>query len=256
MDKIVAYAGQIGLRIILDHHSLQARRPRCRGPVVHPRRRTYTEQAAGSTTGDAGHALRRQPHRHRRRPAQRTARPATWGDGNAATDWRLAAERAGNAILAANPNWLIFVEGIENYNGNSYWWGGNLSGAGTVPGRAEHPRPAGLLAARLRHQRLHRRPGSATPAIPTTCPPSGTSTGAISTSRTSRPVWLGEFGTKLHDHQGPAVAPKLTAYMNGDFTGTGRAPPGRPAGHQLDLLVVEPQLAATPAASCRTTGRR
>ena len=28
---------------------------------------------------------------------------ATWGDGNPATDWRLAAERAGNAILAANP---------------------------------------------------------------------------------------------------------------------------------------------------------
>ena len=28
---------------------------------------------------------------------------ATWGDGNPATDWRLAAEAAGNAILAANP---------------------------------------------------------------------------------------------------------------------------------------------------------
>ena len=26
--------------------------------------------------------------------------PATWGDGNTANDWRLAAERAGNAILA------------------------------------------------------------------------------------------------------------------------------------------------------------
>src|SRR5262249_49952677 len=31
---------------------------------------------------------------------------ATWGDGNKATDWRLAAERAGNAVLQANPNWL------------------------------------------------------------------------------------------------------------------------------------------------------
>ena len=30
---------------------------------------------------------------------------ATWGDGNEKTDWRLAAERAGNAVLKANPDW-------------------------------------------------------------------------------------------------------------------------------------------------------
>jgi len=35
--------------------------------------------------------------------------PAHWGDGSA-NDWRLAAERAGNAILAVNSNWLIVVE--------------------------------------------------------------------------------------------------------------------------------------------------
>ena len=59
--------------------------------------------------------------------------PATWGDGNPATDWRLAAERAGNAILAVNPDWLIIVEGIEHYQGASYWWGGNLEGAKQYP---------------------------------------------------------------------------------------------------------------------------
>lgn len=65
--------------------------------------------------------------------------PATWGSGNEATDWRLAAERAGNAILAANPDLLIIVEGIEQYDGDWYWWGGNLLGAGEHPVRLDVP---------------------------------------------------------------------------------------------------------------------
>jgi endoglucanase len=65
--------------------------------------------------------------------------PATWGDGNQATDWRMAAEQAGNAILAVNPNWLIIVEGIEQYHGDSYWWGGNLEGAAQYPVKLSVP---------------------------------------------------------------------------------------------------------------------
>jgi endoglucanase len=66
---------------------------------------------------------------------------ATWGDGNAKTDWKAAAERAGNAILKANPNWLIIVEGIETYgkNGKGYWWGGNLQGAKEHPVQLSDP---------------------------------------------------------------------------------------------------------------------
>ena len=60
---------------------------------------------------------------------------ATWGDGNLRTDWQLAAERAGNAILSANPNWLIVVEGIERFGNDRYWWGGNLEGARDHPVR-------------------------------------------------------------------------------------------------------------------------
>jgi endoglucanase len=59
---------------------------------------------------------------------------ATWGSGDARTDWQQAAERAGNAVLQANPNWLIVVEGIESYQKKDYyWWGGNLMAA------KEHP---------------------------------------------------------------------------------------------------------------------
>ncbi len=34
---------------------------------------------------------------------------ASWVTDEVATDWRLAAERAGNKILSVNPNWLIVV---------------------------------------------------------------------------------------------------------------------------------------------------
>ncbi len=37
----------------------------------------------------------------------------TWGGADPASDWHAAAERGGNAILAENPNLLIFVEGID-----------------------------------------------------------------------------------------------------------------------------------------------
>lgn len=52
---------------------------------------------------------------------------AQWGNGDPATDWKTAAERAGDAILKANPNLLIIVEGIQHgKNGDAYWWGGAL----------------------------------------------------------------------------------------------------------------------------------
>jgi len=63
---------------------------------------------------------------------------ASWGTGDRNTDWRLAAERAGNAILAANPKWLIVVEGVEkNVPGQqlNHWWGGNLEGVKSYPVR-------------------------------------------------------------------------------------------------------------------------
>ncbi|MFH7026508.1 MAG: cellulase family glycosylhydrolase [Heteroscytonema crispum UTEX LB 1556] len=64
---------------------------------------------------------------------------ASWGTNNQATDWRLAAERCGNAILSINPNWLIVVEGVEkNVPGqklSAHWWGGNLEGVKNYPVR-------------------------------------------------------------------------------------------------------------------------
>ena len=58
---------------------------------------------------------------------------STWGNSDPSTDWNKAAERCGNAILQANPNVLIMVEGIESYNNVTYWWGGNLTGVKDYP---------------------------------------------------------------------------------------------------------------------------
>jgi endoglucanase len=64
---------------------------------------------------------------------------ASWGTGDLRFDWRLAAERCGNAILAINPNWLIVVEGVEKNVSNQqlsrHWWGANLEGVRSFPVR-------------------------------------------------------------------------------------------------------------------------
>jgi endoglucanase len=134
MDRIVAAAGERGLSVLLDRH-----RPNASSQSE----LWYTPQVAESRwildwvmlaqhyAGNPivlGADLHNEPHG-----------PATWGDGNPRTDWRLAAERAGNAILAANPDWLIVVEGVERLGNDWYWWGGNLSGARAAPVRLNVP---------------------------------------------------------------------------------------------------------------------
>jgi endoglucanase len=134
LDYVVDGAGRRGLRVILDRH-----RPTADGQVE----LWYTESVpearwiqdwvmlAARYRGDptvVGADLSNEPHG-----------AATWGDDNPATDWRLAAERAGNAILETNPDWLIIVEGVEHAGGETYWWGGNLSGAAQAPVRLSRP---------------------------------------------------------------------------------------------------------------------
>jgi endoglucanase len=134
LDRLVAGARTRGLRIILDRH-----RPDANAQSALWYTGAYDEARwirdwitlARRYRDDPtviGVDLHNEPHG-----------AATWGDGNMATDWRLAAERAGNAVLAVNPDLLIVVEGIERYAGTSYWWGGNLRGARTAPVRLPVP---------------------------------------------------------------------------------------------------------------------
>lgn len=134
LDKLVAGARERGLKVILDRH---------RPTAADQTPLWYTNQVPESRwisdwvmlarhyKGNdtvIGADLHGEPHG-----------PATWGYGDPKTDWRLAAERAGNAVLKANPDLLIIVEGIEQYKGGLYWWGGNLEGAGKYPVRLIEP---------------------------------------------------------------------------------------------------------------------
>ncbi|GFN30087.1 cellulase family glycosylhydrolase [Paenibacillus xylaniclasticus] len=137
MDRVIQEAGERGIQIILDRH-----RPDSGGQSELWYTSQYSEerwisdwvmlaQRYANNPTVIGADLHNEPHG-----------PASWGTGDLATDWRLAAERAGNAILAVNPNWLILVEGIQtNVQGETgnYWWGGNLKGARNYPVRLNVP---------------------------------------------------------------------------------------------------------------------
>jgi endoglucanase len=59
---------------------------------------------------------------------------ATWGSGDVATDWRLAAQRLGETVLKANPRMLVFVEGVDRTTtGFNAFWGGTIEAALKFP---------------------------------------------------------------------------------------------------------------------------
>ena len=150
LDRVIDYAGSRGMRIILDRH-----RPTAAGqtalwytPAVSEASmiadwQMLARRYAGNTTV-IGADLFNEPHADGTDP---NGTGACWGCGDPNRDWRLAAQRIGNAILSVQPNWLIFVEGVSCLSGgnanawdnipdpwqNCDWWGGNLSGAVTQP---------------------------------------------------------------------------------------------------------------------------
>lgn len=135
-DLVVKAAGELGVKLILDNHS--------RDPDAYDKEEIWTSASTSEALwiSDwvamakryAGNAtvvamdLDNEPHGK-----------ASWGKGDTATDWNAAAEKCGNAILAANPDVLVVVEGVSIVGSDSYWWGGNLSGAKTAPIKLSRP---------------------------------------------------------------------------------------------------------------------
>jgi endoglucanase len=154
MDKIVSSAGALGLHVVLDNHRSSAGD----GPEANGLWYTsqYSEQAwindwtmlarryANLTGADGkpvllGMDLRNEPHLN---PNGAPGTGACWTgdktkDGCSTEDkwhnWPEAAKRAGNAILEADSKLLIFVEGLDCYENDCGWWGGNLMGVRAHP---------------------------------------------------------------------------------------------------------------------------
>jgi endoglucanase len=138
LEVVVREAGRQGLLVLLDNHS---------GPdnaytegLWHGSRYSEDDWVAtwrmlarrfGDVPNVIGADLKNEPHGE-----------ATWGTGGP-TDWRRAAERAGNAVLELAPHWLIVVEGIggavRGQRLETHWWGGNLEGVRMMPVRLSRP---------------------------------------------------------------------------------------------------------------------
>jgi len=217
IDKIVGYAGEIGLRIFLDHHRSSAGAgPNDSGlwyTSAYPEARwisdwTMLAERYASNPTVIGADIHNEPHG-----------PATWGTGGA-DDWRLAAERAGNAILAVNPDWLILVEGVQEGDSGSYWWGGNLSRAGDYPVRLS-------VAGRLVYS-PHDYPASVYPQqwfnaanYPNNLPAVWDANWGYLFREGIAPVLLGEFGTKLQTQSDQLWLDNMVEYLGGDLDGDG-----------------------------------
>nr|BBH87659.1 hypothetical protein KTC_24100 [Thermosporothrix sp. COM3] len=219
MDKIINYSGQIGLRIILDRH-----RPDSGGQSAlwytsaYPESRWLSDwkmlasRYKGNTTV-IGADLHNEPHA-----------PACWGCGDTSLDWRLAAERAGNAILSVNPDWLIFVEGVDCYvsgggtNGGCYWWGGNLTGAQDYPVRLSVPGRL-VYSAHDYPSSVYPQSWFSDPNYPNNLPALWDQRWGYLHKQGTAPVLLGEFGTKLQSTSDQQWLSKLTQYLGNGTSG-------------------------------------
>lgn len=216
MDKIIAYADEVGLKVILDHHRNTAGVGTTENGLWY--NGTYSEtdwvndwvtlaqRYAGNPTV-IGVDLHNEPYN------------GTWGGGGT-NDWARAAERAGNAVLAVNPNLLIIVEGVGTYNNQNYWWGGNLMGV--------KDRPISLNVANRVVYSPHDYPNS----VYAQTWFSGDNFGAALPSVFENawgyiyaddiaPIYLGEFGTKLTDPKDIIWYEAITSYLSGDFDNNG-----------------------------------
>lgn len=133
MDAVIQEAGRQGLMVLLDSHRLNNQRI----PELWYGD-GFTEEDWISTWTMLAERYKNQPHVIGADLKNEPHGKASWGTGDRATDWRLAAERAGNAILKVNRNWLIVVEGVENNVPGQrlkHWMGGNLEGVKRFPVR-------------------------------------------------------------------------------------------------------------------------
>ena len=220
LDKIVAYSGSIGLRILLDRHSSK-RDNFWREPLWYiPGDNYYTESRfiadwvmlANRYRGTAVVAadLWNEP-----KDVGNIA--ATWGTGNVNTDWNLAAKRVGNAILAVNPDWLIIIEGTSL----NTWWSGNLMGVKNNPVILNVPNKV-VYSVHEYSQDVYDQPYFSDPSFPNNLRPRWDSFWGYLFRTQSAPMLIGEFGTNFAYPKDSMWLQTLINYMNGQLETDGK----------------------------------
>ncbi len=219
MDKIINYGGSIGLRFILDQHRPDSGSQSALWYTAqYPQSRWLAdwEMLANHYQGNTaviGADLHNEPHT-----------PACWGCGDPTVDWRLAAETAGNAVLAINPHWLIFVEGTDCWGpggattGDCYWWGGNLEGVAQYPVQLNVPNQL-VYSAHDYPEDVAQQPWFSDPTYPNNLPGIWDKFWGYIAREGIAPVWLGEFGTTLATTSDQEWFTAITNYLGKGATG-------------------------------------
>jgi len=216
MDKIIDYAGQKGMRVILDHHrSTEGGGTSDNGLWYEG---SYTEdqwvadwQSLATRYKNnptvIGFDLHNEPYN------------GTWGGGGV-NDWARAAERAGNAVLAVNPNLLVFVEGVGTYKDDSYWWGGQLQG---VKDRPIVLNVAGKVVYSPHDypNSVYQQPWFQGDDFGAQLPAKFRSEWGYIYEQNIAPIYLGEFGTRLQDPKDAVWLEAITSYLSGDLDNNG-----------------------------------
>jgi len=214
MDAVIDAAGKVGLKVYLDRHT-----PTC----DQQSELWYTsdvseekwiedwlflaERYKGNPTV-IGADIHNEPHGQ-----------ACWGCGEIERDWRLAAERCGNAIHEVNPDWLIIVEGNDHYGeeghlkGEGYWWGGMLKGVKENPVRLKNPNKL-VYCAHDYDKNVHLQDWFNEPDFPDNMPAKWDDIWGYIFKEGIAPVIIGEFGSKLADNIDVKWLKNLVSYMN------------------------------------------
>ncbi|CAM5654811.1 cellulase family glycosylhydrolase [Streptomyces aurantiogriseus] len=212
LDKIVGYAGQTGLKVVLDRHRPDAAGQSALWYTSAVPESTWITNLKALATRYKGNPtvvgidLHNEPHD-----------PACWGCGDTTRDWRLAAERAGNAVLSVNPELLIFAEGVQSFDGVSGWWGGNLMGVAQYPVRLD---VAGRLvySAHDYATSVAQQSWFNDPSFPANMPGIWDKYWGYIFKQNIAPVWLGEFGTTLQSTIDQKWLAALVTYLRSTST--------------------------------------
>ena len=219
MDTIISYAGSIGLRVILDNHRSEAGSSNEANGLwytsAYPQNSwindwtTLATRYSSSTFTFSGNPtvigmdLRNEPHLiangaytggcwtgDTETNGSYTGCPASLTSQN----WPVAAEAAGNAILAVNPKLLIFVEGNDCYDTTCGWQGGNLIGVATNPVVLN---VSGQLvySAHDYGPNLYQQAWFNSSTTPASLDAIWAKYWAYISTNGTAPVWVGEFGT-------------------------------------------------------------
>ena len=152
-DYVLSLCEQNGMKIIIDIHCAKTDAAGHNYPVWYNGNITeddfvealsWCAERYKNNDTIIGYDLKNEPHGK----ASETPH-AIWNDSDSPDNWKKVAERAGNAVLDANPHALIIIEGIQIYPKNiktnnfvstnddddyyNTWWGANLMAVKDYP---------------------------------------------------------------------------------------------------------------------------